>query len=90
MAKATVTVNTEPAAKAAWAQAAEAAGMSLSAWLVKAADDRMIREAATRYRELLVDRPDFAAEVRAGRAALQRAADQVRAEVQAKYDSTAA
>jgi hypothetical protein len=90
MAKATVTVNTEPASKDAWVQAAEAAGLSLSAWLARAADDRMIREAAIRYRQVLDEHPVFAAEMTAGRGALQRTADRVRAQVSAKYDSAAA
>jgi hypothetical protein len=90
MARATITVNTDPTEKDAIDAAAAAAGMSTSAYALAAVRAKMTRDAAARYREILATNPEFAAEsARARQFALASAAN-VRARLVAGHDGTAA
>ena len=89
-AKTTITVHTGETEKDAIASAAAAAGMSLSAYVLLGARDRMTRDAAVRYRELLATNAEFAAEsAQFGQFTLANAAA-ARARLAASHDGTAA
>jgi hypothetical protein len=90
MARTAISVNTDSDTRDAWTAAAAAAGMSLSTWMAKLANDAVVRAAADRYRQAFADHPDFAAEVAAGRAALRTLAERVRAQRAGAYPDTAA
>jgi hypothetical protein len=90
MARTAISVNVEPEKKDAWAEAAAAEGLSLSAWLAKLADAAVVRAAAREYRQVLADNPAFAAEIAAGRARMRTFTDRVRADRAAAFDGTAA
>ena len=85
MAITTVAIDVDETLRDALARAATASGQTLTAYLISAATDRMLRDAGAGYEDVLASHPEFAVEVAAARqAALRRAAD-ARAQVLAKY-----
>jgi hypothetical protein len=88
MAITTVAIDVDETLRDALARAAAASGQSLAGYLISAATDRMLRDSAAGYADVLASNPEFAIEVAAARqAALRRAAD-ARAQVLAKYART--
>jgi uncharacterized protein (DUF1778 family) len=90
MAKTTITVNTDESEKDAIAAAADAAGMSLSAYVLSAARDRMTRDAATRYRAFLTSNPGYTALANQARQFALANAQAARARLTASHEGTAA
>ncbi|HKD97071.1 MAG TPA: hypothetical protein VKB69_05640 [Micromonosporaceae bacterium] len=81
----TITIDVDDATWDEFAKAAAQAGQTLNAYIIDAAHERRLRDAALRYDEACGHRPESAASAAARLAARSTAAD-MRAAVLAKYN----
>jgi len=84
-----ITIDVDETMSEALTKAAASAGESLSAYLILAANERMIRDSAGGYHAILAGHPELAADIAAARQAAIRSRAAVRAQVLAKYGAAA-
>jgi len=81
----TIAMDVDETLRDALIRVARARGQSLSEYILDAATDRMLRDEAAAYEDVLTSHPEFALEVAAARQAAAKRAAEARAQVLAKY-----